>query len=243
MTTKMRLEAGDRRPESQTLPTARMRPILPYSLRPTAYSLLLCSLCLCGWLSAEIVDRIVASAGTRVVTLSDVREAYAVQAMLDRTPLAALDEQLIRSTAERLIDQLLIQQDMESTRMAPTSEAERDRRRAEIISNLGGEAAFRRALADYRLDEARFWAALDQQMNAFQFIDLRFRFQAADDEQAIERYYREKLAPRLREQGAPVPEISAVRDQIAQIVAQEQINQDYAAWIKELRSQVTVRFR
>jgi len=26
-------------------------------------------------------------------------------------------------------------------------------------------------------------------------------------------------------------------------VAQEQINQDYAAWIKELRSQVTVRFR
>jgi hypothetical protein len=80
-------------------------------------------------------------------------------------------------------------------------------------------------------------------MNAFQFIDLRFRFQAADDEQAIERYYREKLAPRLREQGAPVPELSAVRDQIAQIVAQEQINQDYAAWIKELRSQVTVRFR
>lgn len=203
----------------------------------------LCSLCLCGWLSAEIVDRIVASAGTRVVTLSDVREAYAVQAMLDRTPMAALDEQLIRSTAERLIDQLLIQQDMESTRMAPTSEAERDRRRAEIISNLGGEAAFRRALADYGLDEARFWTVLDQQMNAFQFIDLRFRFQAADDEQAIERYYREKLAPRLREQGAPVPELSAVRDQIAQIVAQEQINQDYAAWIKELRSQVTVRFR
>ena len=184
-----------------------------------------------------------ASAGTRVVTLSDVREAYAVQSMLDRTPMAALDEQLIRSTAERLIDQLLIQQDMESTRMAPTSEAERDRRRAEIISNLGGEAAFRRALADYGLDEARFWATLDQQMNAFQFIDLRFRFQAADDEQAIERYYREKLAPRLREQGAPVPELSAVRDQIAQIVAQEQINQDYAAWIKELRSQVTVRFR
>ena len=242
-TTKMRLEAGDRRPESQILPTARTRPILPYSLRPTAYSLLLCSLCLCGSLSAEIVDRIVASAGTRVVTLSDVREAYAVQAMLDRTPMAALDEQLIRSTAERLIDQLLIQQDMESTRMAPTSEAERDRRRAEIISNLGGEAAFRRALADYGLDEARFWATLDQQMNAFQFIDLRFRFQAADDEQAIERYYREKLAPRLREQGAPVPELSAVRDQIAQIVAQEQINQDYAAWIKELRSQVTVRFR
>jgi len=216
----------------------------PRARRPQSFlCVALCSLCLCGSLSAEIVDRIVASAGTRVVTLSDVRGAYAVQAMLDRKPMAALDEQLIRSTAERLIDQLLIQQDMESTRMAPTSEVERDRRRAEIISNLGGEAAFRRALADYGLDEARFWAVLDQQMNAFQFIDLRFRFQAADDEQAIERYYREKLAPRLREQGAPVPELSEVRDQIAQIMAQEQINQDYAAWIKELRSQVTVRFR
>jgi hypothetical protein len=210
---------------------------------PSFLCVTLCSLCLCGSLFAEIVDRIVASAGTRVVTLSDVREAYAVQSMLDRKPMAALDEQLIRNTAERLIDQLLIQQEMESTRMAPTSEAERDRRRAEIISNLGGEAAFRRALADYGLEAARFWAVLDQQMNAFQFIDLRFRFQAADDEQAIERYYREKLAPKLREQGAPVPELSAVRDQIAQIVAQEQINQDYAAWIKELRSQVTVRFR
>jgi len=243
MTTKMRLEAGDRRPESQTLPTARMRPILPYSLRPTAYSLLLCSLCLCGCLSAEIVDRIVASAGARVVTLSDVREAYAVQAMLDRTPMAPLDEQRIRGVAERLIDQLLIQQEMESTRMATMSEAERNKRRAAIINSLGGEAAFRQALPDYGLDEARFWAVVDQQMNVFRFIDLRFRFQDADDEQAIERYYREKLAPRLREQGAPAPELSAVRDQIAQIVAQEQINQDYAAWIKELRSQVTVRFR
>jgi len=200
-------------------------------------------LCLCGWLSAEIVDRIVASAGTRVVTLSDVREAYAVQAMLDRTAMAPLDEQRIRGVAERLIDQLLIQQEMESTRMATMSEAERNKRRAAIINSLGGEAAFRQALPDHGLDEARFWAVVDQQMNVFQFIDLRFRFQAADDEQAIERYYREKLAPRLREQGAPVPELSAVRDQIAQIVAQEQINQEYAAWIKELRSQVTVRFR
>jgi hypothetical protein len=185
----------------------------------------------------------VASAGTRVVTLSDVREAYAVQAMLDRTPMAPLDAQRIRGVAERLIDQLLIQQEMESTRMAAMPEAERNKRRAAIINSLGGEAAFRQALPDHGLDEARFWAVVDQQMNVFRFIDLRFRFQDADDEQAIERYYREKLAPRLREQGAPVPELSAVRDQIAQIVAQEQINQEYAAWIKELRSQVTVRFR
>ena len=216
----------------------------PRAQRPQSFlCVTLCALCLCGWLSAEIVDRVVASAGTRVVTQSDVREAYAVQAMLDRKPMAALDEQLIRSTAERLIDQLLIQQDMESTRMATMSETERNKRRAEIINSLGGEAAFRRALADYALEEARFWAVLDQQMNVFRFIDLRFHPQDADDEQAIERYYRERLAPTLREQGAPVPELSAIRDQIAQIVAQEQINQDYAAWIKELRSQVTVRLR
>jgi len=216
----------------------------PRAQRPQSFlCVTLCALCLCGWLSAEIVDRIVASAGTRVVTLSDVREAYAVQAMLDRTPMAPLDAQRIRGVAERLIDQLLIQQEMESTRMAAMPEAERNKRRAAIINSLGGEAAFRQALPDHGLDEARFWAVVDQQMNVFRFIDLRFRFQDADDEQAIERYYREKLAPRLREQGAPVPELSAVRDQIAQIVAQEQINQEYAAWIKELRSQVTVRFR
>ena len=184
-----------------------------------------------------------ASVGTRVVTLSDVREAYAVQAMLDHKPMGPLDEQRIRSVGERLIDQLLIQQEMESTRMAPMPEVERDKRRAEIIKSLGSEAAFRRGLADGGLEEARFWAVVDQQMNVFRFIDLRFRPQDAEDEQAIERYYREELAPKLRQQGAPVPELSAVRDQIAQIVAQERINQDYAAWIKELRSQVIVRIR
>jgi hypothetical protein len=200
-------------------------------------------LCLGGSLFAEIVDRVVASVGTRVVTLSDVREAYAVQAMLDHKPMGPLDEQRIRSVGERLIDQLLIQQEMESTRMAPMPEVERDKRRAEIIKSLGSEAAFRRGLADGGLEEARFWAVVDQQMNVFRFIDLRFRPQDAEDEQAIERYYREELAPKLRQQGAPVPELSAVRDQIAQIVAQERINQDYAAWIKELRSQVIVRIR
>ena len=203
----------------------------------------LCSLCLGGSLFAEIVDRVVASVGTRVVTLSDVREAYAVQAMLDHKPMGPLDEQRIRSVGERLINQLLIQQEMESTRMAPMPEVERDKRRAEIIKSLGSEAAFRRGLADGGLEEARFWAVVDQQMNVFRFIDLRFRPQDAEDEQAIERYYREELAPKLRQQGAPVPELSAVRDQIAQIVAQERINQDYAAWIKELRSQVIVRIR
>lgn len=205
--------------------------------------LALCTLCLCGVVDAEIVDRIVASVGQRIITLSDVRDASAVQCMLDHQPPAPLDEQRIRAIADRLIDQLLVQQEIATARMNPMTEAERDKRKGEIIDSFGGQAGFRRALGEYGLDEAHFWAIVDQQMMVFRFVDLRFRPQGGQDEQAIERYYREKLAPKLRQQGAPVPELNAVRDKIAEVVAQEQMNQEYAAWIKELRTQVTIRFR
>jgi hypothetical protein len=204
-------------------------------------------LCLCGFLSAEIVDRIVvtvgAGAGPRLITLSDVRDAYAVQTLLDHQPMEPLDDARIKEVAERLVDQALVLQEMESARLPPMGPEALEKRQAEIRAGLGDEAAFQRALKERGLEEARFWRIIQQQLNIMRFVELRFRPNAIEEGPDIERYYREQLVPKLRAQNAPVPELEAVRDKIAEVLAQQRINELYAAWLKELRGQATIRFR
>jgi hypothetical protein len=193
---------------------------------------------------AEIVDRIVATVGTQVVTLSDVQQEYRTERFLDRQPLESLDVQHIRVVAGRLIDQLLLRQEMDASRFPPADPAQVDGRLAELRREFGGEEAFRRLLAEYSLSEAGLRQHLELQLNILRFIDLRFHPMVVIEEPDIERYYRETLVPRLHSQGAKeIPPLDEVRDRIDAILTQERINQLYTQWLGELRSQARVQFR
>lgn len=191
-----------------------------------------------------IVDRIVATVGQRMITLSDVQEAYRFECLLNQKPLQPLDAARIREVAGRLVDQALLEQEMESTQFPRVPPAEVDRRMAEIKKGFANNGEFHRALEQYGLDEQRVRRRAELQTNVLRFLDFRFRPGVQVDEPAIERYYRETLLPELREKGTQkIPGLEEVRDRIEEVLVQERINQQLDAWIKDLRRQATIRFR
>ena len=193
---------------------------------------------------AVIVDRIVATLEQRIITLSDVQEAYRFESLLDQQPLEPLDEARIRDLAERLINQALLEQEMETSRFPDVPAAEVERRMAEIQKRFGNDGAFHRVLQEYGLEEAQFRRRVELQARILRFIDFRFRPGVQVGEAAIERYYRETLLPELQaQQVRELPRLAEVSERIKEILVQRRINQRYSALIKELREQMSIRFR
>ncbi len=195
---------------------------------------------------AEIVDRIVATVGKRVITLSDVQSVHRFESLVNQLPLRPLDDARIREVALRLIDQALIEQEMAAAAGRPASvpKTEIERQMAELRKNFAQNGDFRQALEKYGLDEQQVFGRLELQSTLARFIEARFRPGVQVDEAAIEGYYRETLLPELRAQAArEIPALDQVRDQIEEILAQQRINRDSAAWLKDLRGQTPVRFR
>lgn len=192
----------------------------------------------------EIVDRIVASIGTQVVTLSDVQQADRLERFFNRQPLEKPNAARIRSLASRLIDQLLLRQEMEASRFPVAAPGQVDERLAELQKEYGGEAQFRAALGEYGLDEAALRRYLETRLNILRFIDLRFRPMVAVEEPDIENYYRATLLPRLRQAGSQeTPPLDQVHDRIEAVLTQERVNQVYAQWLEDLRSQAGIQYR
>ncbi len=217
------------------------------SLRPLRLCgefLLVVLLCAPLIAAASIVDRIVASMGTQAVTLSEVQEAQRLERFFNRQPLEPLTAARIRTVADRLMDQLLLQQEIEASRIGGVPPEAVEQRLAELKRAYGGEAQFASALAEYRLSEAAVRRQVELQLNVLRFLDVRFRPMVTVEESDIERYYRETLVPRLRAQGASQPPpLAEVHDQIEAVITQERINQMYTRWLEDLRSQANIQYR
>lgn len=212
--------------------------------RALPFAILLLPLAAPAAAPAEIVDRIVATVGQRMITLSDVQEAYRFECLLNRVPVQPLDGPRIREVAGRLIDQVLLEQEIESSRFPPIPPAEVDQSMAEIRKGYANGDNFRRALRNYGLEEARVRRRLELQARIFRFIEFRFRPGVQVDEAAIERYYRETLLPELRAQRVrEIPGLEEVRERIEEVLVQQRINQQFAAWMKDLREHTAIQFR
>jgi len=193
---------------------------------------------------AEIVDRIVATVGRRVITLSQVQEAWRVERLLNQQPPQPLDASLVREVADRLLNQALLAQEMEASRFPHVSGREIEARMAEIRQSYGGEAGFRQALEKHQVEEQALRRRVELEENLNRFIELRFRPIVQVDEPAIERYYRETLLPQLRQRGSSqTPQLDEVRERIEEVLVAQRINGELANWIKELRAQANIQWR
>jgi hypothetical protein len=186
-------------------------------------------------LPGEIIDRIAVTVDSSVITISQVLEEVRVTAFLngakpDFTPASR------RQTADRLIEQLLVRREMDLTRyLQPEAGDVRDafeRVRARVAS----EAAYRQALAEYRLEEADIAGALLRQLALLQFIALRFRPEIQVQESDIMQYYENSYLPEIRQKGVtPEPAFEEVRDQCERALTEQLVDQRVDKWLKEAR--------
>jgi len=193
--------------------------------------------------SAVILDRIAVIVGQHVIKTSDVQRDLRVTAFLNRQSLA-LTPQAKRQSAERLIDQELIRQEIITGEYRRPPESEAGALEKQLIDDRygGSEARLRQALARYGLSEEQLRSQLLWQLTVLQFIDQRFRPEVYVSDEEVRAYYDQHQAE-LRKQPPADSSFDALKEQIRQLLEGEQINQKFLAWLDEARKQIHIEYK
>ncbi len=198
--------------------------------------------CLAAAAAAEIVDRIAVSVGSRVITQTDLDREIRLTALLnnekpDFTPANK------RKTADRIVDQTLVRNELDASRYPPPSAADTEAALQEEKARFGSDAAYRRALADYGVTEEDLKARLTWQIMLVRFIDVRFRpgIQISDDD--IRNYFNTHMRDALAQAhpGEP-PSLDDHRGQIEETLVGEQADQQVEQWLKEARRRTHIQY-
>ena len=203
-----------------------------------AFLLLIISTC-----SAQVVDRMVAVVNKRVILESELDQTTRVEFLMQGKPLAQLTEADRMATLNRLIDRSLLEQQMARTEMLDPTPAELAARLAEVRRQLPGAAndeGWHKILNNYGLLQQDVEDNLRSQIRILRFVDLRFRGLVRVEPSAIEAYYRNKLIPQLRAQGATAPPLSQVSAKIENILTEQSIDDMLARWLDTLRGQAHI---
>lgn len=191
---------------------------------------------------AEIVDRIAVSVGNRVITETDLEREIRITALLNnaKPDFSTANK---RQTAERMVDQMLVRNELEASRYPLPSAAETQAALEEEKARYGGDAAYRRALAEHGVSEDDLKARLAWQLMLVRFIDVRFRpgIQISSDE--IRKYFDEHMLPGLlAAHPGQTPSFDDHRAGIEQTLTSHAADQQVEQWLKEARRRTRIEY-
>jgi hypothetical protein len=181
----------------------------------------------------ELVDRVLATVGERVLTLSDVRMVQRF-GLVDPATAAASD----RAVVDRLIERFLVLEEVE--RFAPAEpDAASVQRRVDVVrGRFSSEEEFAAALrlAGIEASVIRQWARNDLRIE--QYLQQRFAGAVEPTSDDIETYLRQHRVALEREAGAA--DAAALERLVRQRVTEERRTAMVAEWIDGLRSRARI---
>ena len=183
---------------------------------------------------AELVDRIVATVGRKVITASSVRQQLRIAALLEGKPVDASPASL-EAMRNRLIDRTLILEEMRVSRYTIPEAAEVKAAFDAEVAEAGGPVAWEALLNRYRLNATQVTLSLRYQAAIVHFTVYRFRPAVQISTAQIQAYYDNRLPA-----AAPKPSLEEVRDQIEQVLRLEQTNTLLNSWLSEIRQQTHI---
>ena len=189
----------------------------------------------------EIIDRIAASVGNRVITASDLDRQIRAAAFQDGVK-PDFSSPRKRATAEAMIEQKLIQTELANSRYPLPDPAEL----APAIEQFKKEhfqddPRYRAALAEYGITEEDFKELLLWQRTLLLFIQVRFETGVQLGAQDVEEYFTKAVKPAAEaaHPGQPVS-LEDYRDQIERKLIGERANQQMDIWLREVRRRTNV---
>ena len=201
-------------------------------------------LTIAGALSAVVVlDRMAVIVGKHVIKTSDIDWDLRVTAFLNREPLD-FSAQAKRMSAERLIDQEIIRQEIvtgnyrrpaDSDAAALETQLKRDR-------FAGSDQRMRAELQRYGIPEGQLPAQLLWQLTVLRFIDERFRPAVIVTEEEVRAYYDQHLAE-LRRQYADDNSFEALEPKIRSLLEGQRINENFNQWLEQARKRARIEYR
>ena len=209
-----------------------------------ALQILLCStLALAAGSTAVVLDRIAVIVGKRVIKTSDIDSDQRLTAFLNREPFRT-DSVSRRPSAERLIDQEIIRQEIISGGYRRPAEGQAAALEAQLARDRfgGSESRLREELARYGLSENDLREQLLWQLTVLAFIDQRFQAGAVVTDEDVRSYYDQHLAD-LRRQDPQANNYEALEPQIRKLLEGERVNQSFNQWLSQARNRYRIEYK
>ena len=193
--------------------------------------------------AGEVVDRIVARVGHRVVLQSELEDSMRYQALISRRSPGPFGVEERKQALEQLVDQCLIESQIDRSTFQRSSQANIERQVADIRQQLGvkDDSTWQALLTRYGLTPQDFEERLAWQVDILRFVDSRFRPNIHIDRRSVETYYREQFLPQLRKTSAREVPLNEVSGKIEEILVQQRIDDLMSVWLRNLRTQEEVQ--
>ena len=189
----------------------------------------------------EIIDRIAASVGNRVITASDLDREIRVAAFQDGVK-ADFSAARKRATVEAMVEQKLIRTELANSRyplpdpaeLAPAIEQFKK-------AHFKDDQQYRAALAEYGITEEDFKELLLWQRTLLLFIQLRFETGVQLGAQEVEEYFTKTVKPAAEaaHPGQPVS-LEDYRDQIERKLTGQRADQQMDIWLRDVQNRTNV---
>lgn len=182
----------------------------------------------------EVVDRIAARVDVDVILLSEIRALGRYQMFVDGK--SESDRQIL----ERLIDQWIVRNEANVSRIAQPSDEDVERSLTRLKRTFSSAEEFDERRRQSGLSEEEVRRMLHSQLYLVNYLDSRFRPSIQIDDKAIQEFYEKRVIPRAQSRGLNPPTLEAAHDFIQEALVQRSINEQADKWLKESRARVRV---
>jgi sulfur carrier protein ThiS len=192
----------------------------------------------------DVIERIVATVNGHAILQSDWEEAICYEAFMDGRSLDKLTVDDRHATLDRLIDQELLRQQVQSGNPRQSSLQAVEQRIQEIrklYPAAATEQGWSTTLQRYGLNEQELKRRIAQQLELTRLIEARLLPSIQIDSRSIEIYYRETLIPQIRKSGGKQVSLAEVSPKIKEVLTQQKMNDMLVAWLRNLRAESRIQ--
>jgi len=192
---------------------------------------------------AAVIDRVAVIVAKHVIKTSEIQRDLRLTQFLNREPLN-LSAEAMRQSAERLIDQMIIRDEIARGGYRRPTESDADNLVAQFRRDrFGGVASrLREELSRYRLNEGQLREQLLWQITVLRFIDQRFRPAVLVTDEEVRAYFDEHLANPKRN-NAQSNALEALEPKIRASLEGERINKAFVEWLEAARKRNRIDYR
>jgi hypothetical protein len=187
----------------------------------------------------QLQDRILAVVDEDPILVSDLDRVIGLGLA---KPLAEEEDTTFRRRVlDDLIDQRLRFREVErfGFEVLPLDLMEEQARA--IAGRFASPEAFRDKLRELGLTREGLHQLLARQLLVLTYVEERLGPRIFVSLEDIQRYYRETLGPRLRREGATVPPLEEVREQIRVVLKEQRLNDEIERWTTDLHSAANIQ--
>jgi hypothetical protein len=190
-----------------------------------------------------VLDRMAVIVGKHVIKASDIDWDLRVTEFLNRKPLN-FSPQAKRESAERLIDQEIIRQEIVTGnyRRPPDNDAGALESQLKRDRFSGTDLRMREELQRYGITEEQLRAQLLWQLTVLRFIDQRFRPSVIVNDEEVRAYYDQHVAE-LRRQYTDDNSFDTLEPKIRSQLEGQRINDAFNEWLEAARKRARIEYK